>query len=74
MHCAGRLTAFVILLILVWPAFAKRPYTPEVTAERYVSTQDVRADGTYRETTEFVLRVETPQGIPNVGAQRIHRI
>ena len=71
MHCAGRLTAFVILLILVWPAFAERPYTPEVTAERYVSTHDVRADGTDRETTEFVLRVETPQGIPNVGAQRI---
>jgi transglutaminase-like putative cysteine protease len=59
------------LVVLTTPARAEHPYTPEVTAERYVSTQDVRADGSDRETTEFVLRVETPQGIPNVGAQRI---
>jgi transglutaminase-like putative cysteine protease len=71
MDCASRLTVLVLALIVVWPAYAERPYTPEVTAERYVSTQDVRADGTDRETTEFVLRVETPQGVQNVGAQRI---
>jgi transglutaminase-like putative cysteine protease len=53
------------------PAFAERPYTPEATVERYVSTDEVRADGSDRETTEFVLRVETPQGISDLGAQRI---
>jgi transglutaminase-like putative cysteine protease len=71
MHCAVRLTAFVILVILVSPAFAERPYTPEATIVRYTSTHDLRADGSDRETTEFVLRVDTPQGISDSGAQRI---
>ncbi len=62
---------FLALVMLASPAFAERPYTPDATAERYVSTQDVRADGSDRETTEFVLRVETPQGVSDEGAQRI---
>jgi transglutaminase-like putative cysteine protease len=69
-------TCFGILFcvaLLAWaePALAERAYTPEATVVRYVSTHDVRADGSDRQTTEFVLRVETPQGISDLGAQRI---
>jgi transglutaminase-like putative cysteine protease len=67
----GRLTAAAIPMILISPAFAERPYTPEMTVERYVNTHDVRADGSDRETTEFVLRIETLQGVSDEGAQRI---
>ena len=65
------ISSFLALVALATPVFAERSYTPEVTAERYVSTHDVRADGSDRETIEFVLRIETPQGISDEGAQRI---
>jgi transglutaminase-like putative cysteine protease len=69
-NCFG---IFVCVALLAWaePVLAERPYTPEATVVRYVSTHDVRADGSDRQTTEFVLRVETPQGISDLGAQRI---
>jgi transglutaminase-like putative cysteine protease len=71
MHLHNRTYGLVTVLALAAPAFAERPYTPEVTAERYISTHDVREDGSDRETTEYVLRIETSQGVSNVGAQRI---
>ena len=61
----------VALVLSVAPAFAERAYTPEVTVERCVSTHDVRADGSDRETTKFVLRIDTAQGVSESGAQRI---
>lgn len=66
-----RTSSFLALVALASPASAERPYTPEVTVERYVNTHDVRTDGSDRETREFVLRIETPQGISDEGAQRI---
>ena len=50
---------------------ADRPYRPEITVERYINTHDVRVDGGDREIIDVVLRVETPQGISDAGAQRV---
>ena len=78
--CRKEWTACVLLSVstacwLLWhwrpPALAERPYTPEVTVERSIITHDVRADGSDRETTELVFRIETPQGVSDEGAQRI---
>ena len=66
-----RINGFLTLVMLAAPAFAERPYTPEVSVVRDVVTHDVRADGSDRETTEYVFRIETPQGISDNGAQRI---
>lgn len=63
--------ASIGLIIYAAPALSERAYTPGVTVERAVNTHDVRADGSDRETTEFVLRIDTPQGISDAGAQRI---
>jgi transglutaminase-like putative cysteine protease len=71
MHSTGRVTTFTLVAIVGTPAFGERLYTPEATVVRHVSTHDVRADGSDRETTEFVLRVDTAQGVSNEGAQRI---
>jgi transglutaminase-like putative cysteine protease len=71
MHLAYRLPPLLILGIVVSPAFAERPYTPEWTVERWVDTHDVRVDGSDRETFEGVLRIETAQGISDAGAHRI---
>jgi hypothetical protein len=66
-----RIITFLGLVALATPAIEERAYTPEATLVRFVSTHDVRADGSNRETTEVVLRIETPQGISDEGAQRI---
>lgn len=66
-----RINALLVLAVLAAPASAERAYTPEVSVARYVSTHDVRDDGSDRETTEFVLRIETPQGVSDEGAERI---
>jgi transglutaminase-like putative cysteine protease len=71
MLLAHRLIPFVAFVVAATPVFAERPYTPEMTVERYVNTHNVRADGSDRETTEFVLRIETLQGVSDEGAQRI---
>jgi len=71
MHRLGQLTASAILIILVSPALAERPYTSDTTLERSLDVHDVRADGSDLETMEGVLRVETAQGISAAGAQRI---
>jgi transglutaminase-like putative cysteine protease len=71
MHLRSCINGFLALVALAAPAFAERPYTPEVTVEKSITTHDVRADGSDRETTEFVFRIETAQGISNEGAQRI---
>jgi transglutaminase-like putative cysteine protease len=63
--------SWIALVALAEPALAERPYTPEATVVRYVSTHDVRADASDLETTEFALRIETLQGVSNEGAQRI---
>jgi transglutaminase-like putative cysteine protease len=65
------INGFLALVAVAAPAFAERPYTPEVTVVRYVSRHDVRADGSDRETTELALRIETLQGVSDEGAQRI---
>ena len=66
-----RITSFLAFVFLAAPALAERPYTPEITVERWVDTHDVRADGSDRETTEYVFRIETAQGVSDQGAQRI---
>ena len=66
-----RINSLLVLVALSAPATAERAYTPEVTVSRYVSTHDVRPDGSDRETTEFVLRIDTPQGVSDEGAERI---
>ena len=66
-----RINTLLVLAALAAPAAAERAYTPEVSVARYVSTHDVRDDGSDRETTEFVLRIETPQGVSDEGAERI---
>ena len=71
MLLADRLILFVTLVVVVTPVFAERPYTPEATVVRYTSTHDVRADGSDREVTEAMFRIETAQGVSDEGAQRI---
>jgi transglutaminase-like putative cysteine protease len=71
MRLSYRIRTFLVLVVFGAPAAAERPYAPEVTAERFVDIHDVRADGSDRETSEFVLRIETPQGVSGGGAQRI---
>jgi transglutaminase-like putative cysteine protease len=63
--------SLLVFAVLTAPAVAERPYTPNATLEKSLDTHDVRADGSDRETAEFVLRIETPQGISDEGAQRI---
>jgi transglutaminase-like putative cysteine protease len=66
-----RVFGFVSLLVLAGPAFAERPYTPEVTVVKSINTHDVRADGSDREIIDVVYRIETAQGVSDQGAQRI---
>ncbi len=65
------LVAVFSLVSITAPALAQRPYAPDTTVERFVQVHDVRADGSDTESTEYVFRVETPQGISDVGALRI---
>jgi transglutaminase-like putative cysteine protease len=39
--------------------------------ERNIETYVVKSDGSYAQTTEVVIRVETPQGIEDAGTQQI---
>lgn len=59
------------LLVVSAPALAQRPYKPDFAVERFVQIHDVRADATDTETTEFVIRVDTPQGVIGAGALRV---
>jgi transglutaminase-like putative cysteine protease len=70
----GRAVLLVILLFAHSLASAERPYEPQVTLERDVTNFAVNADGSYRETVERVLRIETPQGAVNEGAQRLRYV
>jgi transglutaminase-like putative cysteine protease len=65
------INGLLALAVLAAPALAERPYAPEVTVEKSINTHDVRADGSDREITDVVLRIETPQGVSDNGAQRI---
>ncbi len=65
------LLAACSLFSIAAPAMAQRPYKPDAAVERFVQVHDVRPDGSDTESTEYVFRVETPQGISDVGALRI---
>ena len=71
MRVSSRFNGLLAFVALAGPALAERPYTPEVTVERSIVTHDVRADGSDRETVEYVFRIDTEQGVSNEGAQRI---
>jgi hypothetical protein len=66
-----RIVTFLCLVALTTPTIAERAYTPEATVVRFVSTHDVRVDGSDREIRDVVLRIETAPGISDAGAQRI---
>jgi len=66
-----RIITVLWLVALATPAIAEHAYTPEVAVIRFISTHDVRADGSDRESQDVVLQVETVQGISDAGAQRI---
>lgn len=66
-----RVNGLLALVVLAAPALAERPYVPVATVERYFDVHDVRIDGSDRESREVVIRVDTAQGISDVGAQRI---
>lgn len=67
----AHLAALLACAALTTPAAAQRPYTPEITIERYVSTHELRSNGSDRETTEYVARIETEQGVSDAGVERI---
>ena len=71
MRCLGQINCFCALMALAIPALADRPYVPIATVEHFLEVHDVRIDGSDRESREVIIRVDTAQGISEVGAQRI---
>ena len=68
----GSAAALVILSALVTSlALAEQPYEPSISVERIAKTFIVNSDGSYRETSEMTLRIDTPQAIVSEGTQRV---
>ena len=64
--------ALVILSALVTSlALAEQRYEPSISVERDGREFVVNADGSYRQTFEVTLRIETPQAIVSDGTQRV---
>jgi hypothetical protein len=64
--------ALVILSVLAAsPALTEQPYEPPTSVERDVGSITVNADGSYSQTTETTVRIETPQGIVSDGSQSV---
>ncbi len=74
----NRRVVSVLAALAIWfscpPAWAQRAYQPPLTNERDIETYVVKSDGSFVQTLERVLRVETPQGIEDAGAQQIKHI
>jgi transglutaminase-like putative cysteine protease len=52
-------------------ALAEQPYEPSISVERIAKTFIVNSDGSFRQTTEITVRIETPQAIVSSGAQHV---
>jgi hypothetical protein len=64
--------ALLVLSSLVTPsALAEQSYEPPISVERIAKTFIVNSDGSFRETTEMTVRIETPQAIVSSGAQHV---
>jgi transglutaminase-like putative cysteine protease len=62
----------VILCALVTSlAVAEQRYEPPISLERVVDSYVVNADGSYHQTCEVSIRIETPEAIVTDGTQRV---
>ena len=66
-HVLRVLVTFSVLLIQ--PAWAQ--FKPSNTILKTLDIFDVKATGEYSQITERLVRVDTPQGIKDMGEQRI---
>ena len=66
-HVLRVLVTFSVLLIQ--PAWAQ--FKPSNTIVKTLDIFDVKANGEYSQITERLFRVDTPQGIKDMGEQRI---
>lgn len=73
----GRRTLYGAALLMVLSALvpslavAEQRYEPSISVERVVDSYVVNADGSYHQTFEVNLRIETPQAIVTDGTQRV---
>ena len=58
-------------LFAALPALAQRPYEPPYTIERTVMKYVVAADGSYAQTIDHRLRINTPQAVEGGGSAEI---
>ena len=56
-------------VLLTQPAWAQ--FKPSYTIMKTLDIFDVKANGEYSQITERLFRVDTPQGIKDMGEQRI---
>jgi transglutaminase-like putative cysteine protease len=63
------LTSGALGLVIVQPAFAQ--YKPTYTLIKGLDVFDVKANGEFSQISERKFRVDTPQGIKDLGEQRI---
>ena len=67
-----RAAALVVLWALVTSlALAKQPYESPISVERIAGRYIVNADGSFHHISEQTIRIETPQAIDSMGAQRV---
>ena len=66
---ALRLASWAIAITIVQPVLAQ--YKPTYTLIRGLDIFDVKANGEYSQITERKFRVDTPQGVKDLGEQRI---
>jgi transglutaminase-like putative cysteine protease len=68
----GSAAALMLLSALVTSsALAEQPYEPPISIERVADKVIVNVDGSYRQTLEATIRIETPQAIASEGTQRV---
>jgi transglutaminase-like putative cysteine protease len=70
-HLSAAVLATLLQLITIPWALAEEPYVPPVTVERMVQRFNVNADGSYRQFSETIIRIDAPQAIDSFGVQRI---
>jgi transglutaminase-like putative cysteine protease len=64
--------AFVVLSAFVTSlALAEQPYEPPISVEHIAGRYIVNVDGSFHHISEQTLRIETPQAIDSMGAQRV---
>ena len=62
------------LLLSANSAISENSYQPAFSITKSTASYWVNMDGTYRQESEFVVRVETPQGIEGGGSRKISYI